>query len=167
MRTSGMMEYMTPRQMATESSRTPKSVMKTIVGRYFCAVSLAAAAPVGMCDSKTNKSTSARRTVRCDERIGMLLDETVIERPCRCYFKSWAYGMPTRIPGCRRQCPLANFDAIGEETVSGALAVSRFEGSASIMLLQSKLWRSYVASYPREVPRSFSEARLRKPGDSY
>ena len=42
MRTSGMMEYITPRQSATESSTTPKSVMNTIVGGYFCAGSLAA-----------------------------------------------------------------------------------------------------------------------------
>src|SRR4029077_10874633 len=37
MRTSGMTEYITPRQMATESSSTPKSVMKTMVGAYFLA----------------------------------------------------------------------------------------------------------------------------------
>src|SRR5579864_5983227 len=41
MRTSGMMPYITPRQMATESSTTPKSVMNTIVGGYFCAASAA------------------------------------------------------------------------------------------------------------------------------
>jgi hypothetical protein len=35
MRTSGMMEYITPRQIATESSTVPKSVMKTMVGGYF------------------------------------------------------------------------------------------------------------------------------------
>src|ERR1700722_12293063 len=33
MRTSGAMEYMTPLQRATESSTTPKSVIKTMVGR--------------------------------------------------------------------------------------------------------------------------------------
>src|SRR5436190_21867015 len=37
MRTSGMTEYITPRQMATESSSVPKSVMKTMVGAYFLA----------------------------------------------------------------------------------------------------------------------------------
>ena len=35
MRTSGMIEYITPRQMATESSTTPKSVMKTMVCGYL------------------------------------------------------------------------------------------------------------------------------------
>jgi hypothetical protein len=30
-----MIEYITPRQIATESSTTPKSVMKTIVCGYF------------------------------------------------------------------------------------------------------------------------------------
>ena len=29
------MEYITPRQIATESSTTPKSVMNTMVGGYF------------------------------------------------------------------------------------------------------------------------------------
>src|ERR1700722_20886343 len=37
MRTSGMIEYITPLQGATESSTTPKSVINTIVGGYFCA----------------------------------------------------------------------------------------------------------------------------------
>jgi hypothetical protein len=32
MRTSGTMEYITPLQIATESSTVPKSVMKTMVG---------------------------------------------------------------------------------------------------------------------------------------
>src|SRR5215831_8614850 len=42
MRTSGMIPYITPRQIATESSTTPKSVMKTMVGGYFCVPSLPA-----------------------------------------------------------------------------------------------------------------------------
>src|SRR5579871_2192133 len=41
MRASGEMEYITPRQIATESSTTPKSVMKTIVCGYFRAASAA------------------------------------------------------------------------------------------------------------------------------
>jgi hypothetical protein len=36
-----MTEYITPRQIATESSTTPKSVMKTMVGGYFWAASCA------------------------------------------------------------------------------------------------------------------------------
>src|SRR5579864_4151219 len=35
MRTSGMMEYITPLQIGTESSTVPKSVIKTMVGGYF------------------------------------------------------------------------------------------------------------------------------------
>src|SRR5260370_36300203 len=38
MRTSGITEFITPRQMATESSSMPKSVMKTIVGGYVLAL---------------------------------------------------------------------------------------------------------------------------------
>src|SRR5215469_15535457 len=45
MRTSGIIPYITPRQIATESSTTPKSVMNTIVGGYLRDESLAAHAP--------------------------------------------------------------------------------------------------------------------------
>src|SRR5579863_7553794 len=41
-RTSGIIPYITPRHSATESSTTPKSVIKTIVGGYFRAASLPA-----------------------------------------------------------------------------------------------------------------------------
>src|SRR5258708_7669728 len=56
MRTSGMMEYMTPRQMATASSRTPKSVMKTMVGGYFCAGGAVANAKAHRLASKSKAS---------------------------------------------------------------------------------------------------------------
>src|SRR5579862_1784050 len=42
MRTDGITPYITPRQSATESSTTPKSVMNTIVGGYFASLPLAA-----------------------------------------------------------------------------------------------------------------------------
>src|SRR5450432_2975589 len=42
-RTSGATEYITPLQRATESSTTPKSVMKTMVGGYLLAASCATA----------------------------------------------------------------------------------------------------------------------------
>ncbi len=53
MRTSGMMPYITPRQIATESSTTPKSVMNTMVGGYFAAASFAALAGIGTAASST------------------------------------------------------------------------------------------------------------------
>src|SRR5215472_8430252 len=56
MRTSGIIPYITPRQIATESSTTPKSVMKTMVGGYFCVPSLAART----CGDTTNGKVSAR-----------------------------------------------------------------------------------------------------------
>src|SRR5579862_2913950 len=59
MRTSGMTEYITPRHSATESSTTPKSVMNTIVGGYFCTVSLARAD----CVVRNAPSKSAPRTI--------------------------------------------------------------------------------------------------------
>src|SRR5579864_2368915 len=77
MRTSGMMEYITPRQMATESSNTPKSVMKTIVGGYFCATSLAGAV-MSMFDS--NASASANRNVRRNQRF-RIRGKRIIRKP--------------------------------------------------------------------------------------
>src|SRR5215472_5947522 len=56
MRTVGMIEYITPRQIATASSNTPKSVMKTIVGGYFSPGSALAA--------RTNEADSARSTMK-------------------------------------------------------------------------------------------------------
>ena len=55
MRTSGMIEYITPLQIATESSTTPKSVMKTIVGGYFA---VCAQANEQMVRSKAMKQTN-------------------------------------------------------------------------------------------------------------
>jgi hypothetical protein len=52
-----MTEYITPRQMATESSSTPKSVMKTIVGAYFLAL-WAAMDTVRAAHNNTSKSAT-------------------------------------------------------------------------------------------------------------
>ena len=45
MRTSGAIEYITPLQIATESSTVPKSVMKTMVGIALLSEALAARLP--------------------------------------------------------------------------------------------------------------------------
>src|SRR5882724_1232270 len=62
MRTSGMIEYITPRHSATESSTTPKSVINTIVGGYFCALSaapfLASCATSGDLAIRNNRTTT-------------------------------------------------------------------------------------------------------------
>src|SRR5205807_4483656 len=67
MRTSGMIEYITPRQSATESSTKPKSVMNTIVGGYFCAFSgtpfLASCARSGDLVPARNTRTTASATI--------------------------------------------------------------------------------------------------------
>src|SRR5215469_1104552 len=55
MRTSGAIPYITPRQIATESSTTPKSVINTIVGGYFSAARLAE----GMLTSRTSITATA------------------------------------------------------------------------------------------------------------
>src|SRR5579864_3224743 len=71
-----MMPYITPRQIATESSSTPKSVMKTMVGGYFCAASFAAQAPEGESVSKRITSVTAMvfRTQNCP---GLTEDEII------------------------------------------------------------------------------------------
>src|SRR5579864_6698833 len=76
MRTSGMIPYITPRQIATESSSTPKSVMNTMVGGYLCAVSLAAHAPEGESVSTRIASVTAMafRTQNC---LGWTEDEII------------------------------------------------------------------------------------------
>src|SRR6266436_182185 len=70
MRTSGMIPYITPRQIATESSSTPKSVMNTMVGGYFCVASFAAHAPDGEIVSTRIASVTAMvfRTQNCQRR---------------------------------------------------------------------------------------------------
>ena len=45
MRNPGVIEYITPLQMATESSAVPKSVMKTTVGCLFACGSCACVPP--------------------------------------------------------------------------------------------------------------------------
>src|ERR1700723_2195777 len=72
MRTSGMIEYITPLQIATESSTTPKSVMNTIVCGYF-----AFCAPAnGECPSSSSTTTTMasplprRVAKRFDPRFG-------------------------------------------------------------------------------------------------
>src|SRR6476646_9043258 len=88
MRTSGRMPYITPRQIATESSSTPKSVMKTIVGGYFCVPSFAAQAWTGTADNSTTSARieiTARNTSpqqRNEEFIPSFLGlESVVSRP--------------------------------------------------------------------------------------
>src|ERR1700704_2144915 len=55
MRRFGVMLYITPLQIATESSSTPKSVMKTMVGGYFGAVCCAGTYPCSI--STANRHT--------------------------------------------------------------------------------------------------------------
>ena len=54
MRNSGAIEYITPLQRATESSTTPKSVMKTTVGGAFDPASCALATPTMLTSSRTS-----------------------------------------------------------------------------------------------------------------
>src|SRR3954453_15967360 len=66
MRTVGMIPYITPRQIATESSTTPKSVMNTMVGGYFPGESLAARDCPAVASSRTaSTKTLAFRTLTC------------------------------------------------------------------------------------------------------
>src|ERR1700756_3956865 len=71
MRTSGMIPYITPRQIATESSSVPKSVMNTMVGGYVFAASFPAHAPEGESVSKRIASVTETvfRTRNCSRRI--------------------------------------------------------------------------------------------------
>src|SRR5437879_902105 len=76
MRTSGMIPYITTRQIATESSSTPKSVMNTMVGGYFCAASFAAHASEGESVSKRIASVTAI-VLRTQPRPGLTEDEMI------------------------------------------------------------------------------------------
>jgi hypothetical protein len=67
------MPYITPRQMATESSTTPKSVMNTIVGGYFWPDSVAARDGAGAAIRR--KNTAARTIARRGERFRLLCGE--------------------------------------------------------------------------------------------
>jgi hypothetical protein len=62
MRSSGKIEYMTPLQIATESSTVPKSVMKTTVGGYCSDVCCATADPKD--SSRKRKDTDSRFLLR-------------------------------------------------------------------------------------------------------
>ena len=66
MRASGAIEYITPLQMATESSTVPKSLMNTIVGGYFSACSCVAAkaAHSAKTSSETERTARAIRAER-------------------------------------------------------------------------------------------------------
>ena len=66
MRTSGMMEYITPRHRATESSTTPKSVMKTMVCGYFADCALVSVAETS---SSTITNPDRRSCLRRDEAL--------------------------------------------------------------------------------------------------
>ena len=67
MRTSGMIEYITPRQMATESSTTPKSVMKTMVCGYFSVCAAASAGGTSISTSSKNTNLATRSFAPRDE----------------------------------------------------------------------------------------------------
>src|SRR5579872_3128038 len=76
-RTSGITEYITPRQIATESSTTPKSVINTIVGGYFCVGSLASTGCATAVSRKRTTLTAMPNRVesfflRRDEVIGCI-----------------------------------------------------------------------------------------------
>ena len=60
MRSSGAIEYITPLQSATESSTTPKSVMKTTVGGAG-AGGLGADCPAGEQNRRKNPSRNVRQ----------------------------------------------------------------------------------------------------------
>ena len=62
MRSSGAIEYITPLQSATESSTTPKSVMKTTVGRAGAAV-CAMSRPVGDAEQQNQSEKKLRQAM--------------------------------------------------------------------------------------------------------
>ena len=78
MRRFGVIPYITPLQRATESSRTPKSVMKTIVGGGCGAAVWAGRLAVK--SSRTNQRLSARGDFRA-----WLADMTIDSNALRDY----------------------------------------------------------------------------------
>src|SRR5262249_28103441 len=77
MRTLGMIPYITPRQIATESSSTPKSVMNTIVAGYFDP----SAARDVMGPAISTKKTRISTVARCKLRSKARREDKIIQSP--------------------------------------------------------------------------------------
>src|SRR5579872_1211723 len=81
MRTSGMIEYITPRQIATESSTTPKSVMKTIVCGYFPLCAPANVENISRNASNKNFSSELRfPSITCDRAVLLPMSRVLLLR---------------------------------------------------------------------------------------